>query len=237
VRSRIELRYLSAGDRVARARAIGPEALKLMPLGKATDPSTENTHVDESLYGLIFQNSLDGLMLTAPDGSILDANPAACRIMGRSREEILQEGRQGLIDASDPRLATLVAERQRTAGPMGNFEHDARTAHCFRSKSHPWSFKAPPASRGRSSLFVDVTERRAAEAERGRLIQELQGALGRVKSLSGLLPMCASCRKIRDRKGLWHDLEAYIRNHTEAEFSHEICPDCRRELYPETIRP
>jgi hypothetical protein len=68
------------------------------------------------------------------------------------------------------------------------------------------------------------------------LIHELTEALGRVKSLSGLLPMCASCRKIRDQKGSWHDLETYIRSHTEADFSHGICPDCRQKLYPETIR-
>jgi PAS domain S-box-containing protein len=61
---------------------------------------------NENLYGLLFQNSLDGLMLTAPDGSILDANPAACRILGRTREE--SEGHQGLMDSSDPRLAVLV---------------------------------------------------------------------------------------------------------------------------------
>ena len=85
-------------------------------------------------------------------------------------------------------------------------------------------------------MIRDITEQKATEAEREGLIQELKEALGRVKSLSGLLPMCASCRKIRDQKGSWHDLETYIRSHTEADFSHGICPDCRRKLYPETIR-
>jgi hypothetical protein len=51
-----------------------------------------------------------------------------------------------------------------------------------------------------------------------------------------LLAMCASCRKIRDDNGAWHNLESYVRQHTEADFSHGICPDCRRLLYPETIR-
>jgi hypothetical protein len=85
-------------------------------------------------------------------------------------------------------------------------------------------------------IIRDITERRATEAERERLIHDLKEALGRVKSLSGLLPRCASRRKIRDQKGSWHDPETCIRSHTEADFSHGICPDCRRKLYPETIR-
>jgi hypothetical protein len=65
------------------------------------------------------------------------------------------------------------------------------------------------------------------------LIRELQEALTMVKLLSGLLPICASCKKIRDDKGYWTQIESYIRDHSEAEFSHGICPDCLKKLYPE----
>ena len=83
-------------------------------------------------------------------------------------------------------------------------------------------------------VFVeDVTERKKAEAERERLIQELQKALAEVKKLSGLLPICASCNKIRDDKGYWNRLETFIQAHSEAQFSHSVCPDCARKLYPE----
>jgi signal transduction histidine kinase len=61
----------------------------------------------------------------------------------------------------------------------------------------------------------------------------LQQALANVKKLSGFLPICASCKKIRDDKGYWNQIEAYIREHSEAEFSHSICPDCAQALYPE----
>jgi C4-dicarboxylate-specific signal transduction histidine kinase len=61
----------------------------------------------------------------------------------------------------------------------------------------------------------------------------LQAALADVKKLSGLLPICASCKKIRDDRGYWNRIEAYIQNHSEAEFSHSICPECSRKLYPE----
>jgi len=55
----------------------------------------------------------------------------------------------------------------------------------------------------------------------------------KLKSLEGILPICASCKRIRDGKDQWYQLEAYIRDHSEAQFSHSICPDCAKELYPE----
>jgi PAS domain S-box-containing protein len=185
------------------------------------------------LYALLFQNSLDGLMLTAPDGSILDANPAACQILGRTRAEILQEGRQGLIDAADPRLAALVEERQRTGKAHGELTARKKDGTPFPVEISSMVFRSPEGDLRTCLIIRDITERKAAEAEREKLIEELQEAVGRVNTLSGLLPICAACRKIRDRQGDWHHLEAYIRRHTEADFSHGICPDCRRTLYPE----
>ena len=78
----------------------------------------------------------------------------------------------------------------------------------------------------------DITERKQAEAEQERLILELRDALAQVKTLSGLLPICANCKKIRDDKGYWHSVEVYVRDHSEADFSHGMCPDCAKELYP-----
>ena len=75
-----------------------------------------------------------------------------------------------------------------------------------------------------------------AEEEKERLIEQLQAALKEVKKLSGLLPICANCKKIRDDSGYWKQIEAYIRDHSEAEFSHSICPECARELYPELYK-
>jgi len=63
--------------------------------------------------------------------------------------------------------------------------------------------------------------------------KKLEEALAKVKTLSGLLPICASCKKIRDDKGYWNQIEGYIRDHSEAQFSHGICPECAKKLYPE----
>lgn len=82
-------------------------------------------------------------------------------------------------------------------------------------------------------LRVEIEERRRTEQEKEGLIPELQEALTRVKTLSGLLPICAACKKIRDDRGYWNQIEEYLHEHSEARFSHGICPDCARKLYPD----
>jgi len=81
-------------------------------------------------------------------------------------------------------------------------------------------------------LNEEIRERKRVEAERERLVRDLKVALAEVKTLSGLLPICASCKKIRDDKGYWRQIEIYIRDHSEAEFSHSICPECVKKMYP-----
>src|SRR5262245_12642123 len=71
------------------------------------------------------------------------------------------------------------------------------------------------------------------EQDRKRLLGDLEAALAHVKLLSGLLPICAGCKNIRDEEGYWHQVEAYIRDHSEADFSHSVCPRCARALYPD----
>jgi methyl-accepting chemotaxis protein len=82
-------------------------------------------------------------------------------------------------------------------------------------------------------LQLEIHERKKIEEEREKLIVELQNALDEVRKLSGLLPICANCKKIRDDKGYWNLLESYISQHSEAVFTHSICPDCVKKLYPD----
>ncbi|MGA2225041.1 MAG: PAS domain S-box protein [Syntrophobacteraceae bacterium] len=86
---------------------------------------------------------------------------------------------------------------------------------------------------GASTIARDITERKQMEIEREKFVSELQEALARIKVLSGLLPICANCKKIRDDQGYWRQIEVYIRDHSDAEFSHGICPGCAKKLYPE----
>jgi hypothetical protein len=82
---------------------------------------------------------------------------------------------------------------------------------------------------------TDVTSRKEAEIKNQRLVEKLNEALDKVKLLSGFLPICSACKRIRDDKGYWNQIESYIRDHSEAEFSHGICPDCAKELYPDIL--
>lgn len=90
----------------------------------------------------------------------------------------------------------------------------------------------PPQARELGRAIAIAMARFEDLMELRRLNAELQDALVQVKILSGLLPICASCKKIRDDKGNWHQLEVYIRDHSEARFSHGICPVCAEKLYP-----
>lgn len=84
--------------------------------------------------------------------------------------------------------------------------------------------------------FQDITPRRLLENEREKLIEKLQLTMEKVKTLSGFLPICASCKKIRDDKGYWTQIESYIKDHSEAEFSHSICPECATKLYGNYVK-
>ena len=86
---------------------------------------------------------------------------------------------------------------------------------------------------GRMGAFVDITKRKQVEIDRDKLIKKLEDSLEKIKTLRGLIPICSACKKIRDDKGFWHQVETYIKEHSDVEFTHGICPDCTKELYPE----
>jgi PAS domain S-box-containing protein len=78
----------------------------------------------------------------------------------------------------------------------------------------------------------DITDRKQAEKEKVELIKKLQKALAEVKTLRGIIPICMICKQIRDDKGYWEEVEVYVHKHSEAEFSHGICPNCLKTKFP-----
>ena len=101
--------------------------------------------------------------------------------------------------------------------------------------TNPYGFIVKPydINELRSAIEIAVVKHRATK-ERESLIAQLQEALEKVKVLSGLLPICASCKKIRnDENNSWQQIEDYIADHSDAEFTHGICPECAHQLYPE----
>jgi hypothetical protein len=89
-----------------------------------------------------------------------------------------------------------------------------------------------------SAIVRDITQLKREEQERLKLIQELTEALSQVKTLSGLLPICASCKKIRDDRGYWQQVETYLKERSNVDFTHGICPECIQRLYPDvSLKP
>lgn len=86
---------------------------------------------------------------------------------------------------------------------------------------------------GRRASNRDITERRQAEEAKEKLILELKEAMENIKLLGDLIPICCNCKKIRDDEGYWNQVEEYLKERTGVQFSHGICPDCARQLYPD----
>ena len=97
---------------------------------------------------------------------------------------------------------------------------------------------APILEAGYANFYgTDITRRKRAEAERERLIRELQDALAKVKTLDGLVPICAWCKKIRDDQGFWNEVEVYVQHRSDATFSHGVCPECSKKWLAGEIEP
>ncbi|MCP4643702.1 MAG: GAF domain-containing protein [bacterium] len=86
------------------------------------------------------------------------------------------------------------------------------------------------------SSIGNLCSRKRIEEERELLIRELQDALAHIKTLHGLIPICANCKKVRDDHGYWQRIEIYLRDHSDADFSHGLCPECMETLYPDLVR-
>jgi PAS domain S-box-containing protein len=117
------------------------------------------------IYRMAFENSFDGFMLTSPDGAIHAANPSACRIFGRTEQEICQAGREGLIDTSDPNLQILMAERARTGKAQGELKGKRKDGTFFPMEVASVAFKDTDGEIRTSLALRDITARKHAEAE------------------------------------------------------------------------
>jgi len=202
----------------------------------------ERLHIEKELRrsNITLENVLDSsnpLCITNVDFEIIKANKAYLRIWpkkGSSPGQKIKcyESRPGALCHTDNcPLQQIINGQEELTVEAAKYES--------RGKPKTFIISAKPFRDSSGNLlgivesFQDITERIIAENAKVELIGHLQEALDRVNLLSGMLPICSSCKKIRDDKGYWNQIETYIRDHSEAEFSHGICPDCAKKLYPE----
>jgi len=208
-----------------------------------------------ALQTAIFNSANYAIVTTDKDGTVLTFNPAAERALGYSAKEIIGHATPMLW--RDPQE---VAERAaKLSGRFGSpirptFETIVAKIELDQIDQGEWTFIRKDGTRFLSSLVVtglagadgnltgylgffrDISDRKRYEAEREKLVFELREALAQVKTLSGLIPICGWCKKVRTDKGYMLTVEQYVHDHTDATFSHGMCPDCAEKFKADIAR-
>lgn len=224
-----------ATRRVLRAeKDLRDEKSKLQKALAERKRAEEDLRASQSTLENVF-NNINPLCITSLNYEVLIANEAYYALYPKSKSQEgrirCYESRPGSLCESDlcPLKQAFQGKEEITVESTKHFNHQERefiiSARPFRDANGKLA--------GIVESFQDITDRKVLEKEKEELIEKLQASLKKVKLLSGFLPICASCKKIRDDNGYWRQIEAYIRTHSEAEFSHGICPDCYKKLYPD----
>jgi PAS domain S-box-containing protein len=222
---------------------------ELMELRKRIDElktlENERRRAEEALrrseerYRTIVENIQDGYLEVDLVGNFTFVNQSECRNLGYTSEELIgMTYRQYTDGTTAKKLYQTFNGVFRTGIPVKILDvevirKDGTKAFNEISVSLIKDSEGKPI--GFRGISRDVTERKRMEVERDKLIHDLQDALANVKMLRGLLPICSYCKKIRDDKGYWNQIESYIRDHSDAEFTHGMCPECLEKHYPDLI--
>jgi PAS domain S-box-containing protein len=201
----------------------------------------ETLRKSEERYRLLAENAHDTIWAIDLSGRVTYISPSVFRLRGYTPEEVMG---QTLLEAIAP-SSELIARKEMEellskaarGEPVETRMYELELIH--KDGRIIWAEVTVIGMYGASGRLIgiqgvshDITERKRAEEERNKLIADLKDAFARIRTLSGLLPICSGCKKIRDDKGAWEHIEVYIRNHSEADFSHGICPECLNRLYP-----
>ncbi|MDH3348022.1 MAG: PAS domain S-box protein [Desulfobulbaceae bacterium] len=206
---------------------------EICQVAEALDELTKQSVVREEKIRSLFDNSADAVIIHNVAGKILQANLTFLQRYGYNPAELSFISLQD-IEFSNNSCSIEKCNDKLFAEGTGICEVIHRSKI---GKEFPVEVNSSVIQQGEERLILstcrDVTERRKAAEDLARKNVELQEALDNVRTLSGLLPICASCKNIRDDKGYWRQIESYIMKHTDTQFTHGICPDCMTKLYPE----
>jgi PAS domain S-box-containing protein len=213
-------------------------AAELKKINEQLQQEIENRmHAEQALvqsevrYRALINAINESEFLMDPDGNLLVVNETTASRLGKSVDDLNGKCIYDYIPSDVARLMEKKGNEVIRTGRPVRFE-DKRWGRYFDNSVYP----VRDTQGNIATLAIlehDITERKLAEEERERLILDHLDALSSIKTLSGLLPICASCKKIRDDEGYWSQLEAYIVEHSEAIFSHGLCPECAAKVYSE----
>jgi PAS domain S-box-containing protein len=204
-------------------------ALKHRHTREVVTKAFEALQASEKRFRALIENSADGIILTDAESIVVYSGPSTKRLLGFASYEFEAQDLFSRVHPDDLQsMQGLYTKLLQNPGKA--FTAKFRLRH----KRGMWRWFETVAKNLIDEEAInaivlnyrDITERQWAEEERVKLITQLQDALAHVRTLSGLLPICAWCKKIRDDQGYWNRLEDYIQTHSEAEFTHGICPDC-----------
>ena len=186
----------------------------------------------------IFNNAIP-LCITNKDFEIVRANEAYYDVFGPNVEEPKKQkcfdSRPGQdCNSESSPLSRIIQGEEEVVCDTAKNCNDGRKRF-FIITARPF-LNANNEMIGIVESFQDISKRKLAEDAKEDLIEELQNASDEVNLLSDFLPICASCKNIRDDKGYWNQIESYLREHSGVEFTHGICPDCAKKLYPDTYK-
>ena len=194
----------------------------------------EALKTSEEKYRALFESSKDPVYITTIEGAVMDANPAFFSLFGYTIYDLDQLKIEDLYVNPENR-AEFIKELHKSGFVKDHLEklqtRDGSELDCLITATVRRSVDGDILRY--QGTIRDISEVRRRELEKEQLISELQDALAEVKKLSGLLPICMHCKKIRDDQGYWNQIESYIHEHSDAEFSHSICKDCAEKYYPD----
>jgi len=197
---------------------------------------TERKRAEETNARLaaIVDSSEDAIIGKTLEGIVVSWNRGAERIFRYTAEEVLGQPITALIPPDRSDEEPKVIERLRRGEHIEHFDTMRRRKD---GEEIAVSLTISPIKDeagtiiGISKIARDISERQRAKEELERLVRDLMDALAQVKTMKGLLPICSSCKKIRSDENYWKNIETYIEEHSEASFTHGICPDCVQKLY------
>ena len=186
-------------------------------------------------YRSIFEHTGTAMMMIAIDTTITMVNSEFEILSGYRREDVeMKKSWRQFAHQADIKKMLAYHEQRRSNARDVPINYEFRFINKQGEERHVFVTVGMIQGTDHSvASLIDITDRISVEREKEHLIVELKHALNNIKTLKGLLPICSYCKKIRDDKGYWKQIESYIQEHSGAEFSHGICRDCANEHYPD----